>query len=82
MYVVLGSEALTRAEAAVLALVDSGLSNHQIAGALCISIGTVKSHLHRVYDKLAVRNRTEASARAREQGRLPLSPASPVQTQR
>jgi ATP/maltotriose-dependent transcriptional regulator MalT len=62
--------ALTKAEAAVLSLVDSGLSNQQIAAVLAISIGTVKCHLHRVFDKLEARNRTEASAKAREQGAL------------
>jgi DNA-binding NarL/FixJ family response regulator len=62
--------ALTRTEAAVLSLVDSGLSNRQIAATLAISIGTVKCHLHRVFEKLEARNRTEASAKAREQGVL------------
>ena len=62
--------ALTKAEAAVLTLVDAGLSNQQIAARLAIGVGTVKCHLHRVYEKLQVRNRTEAAARAREDGHL------------
>ena len=57
---------LTKAEAAVLALVDGGLSNHQIAASLSITVGTVKCHLHRVYDKLQVRSRTQAAIRWRE----------------
>jgi DNA-binding NarL/FixJ family response regulator len=61
---------LTKAEAAVLALVDGGLSNQQIAVQLSISVGTVKCHLHRVYEKLQVRNRTEAAVRAREHGQF------------
>ena len=61
---------LTKAEAAVLTLVDAGLSNQQIAANLSIGVGTVKCHLHRVYEKLQVRNRTEAAARAREHGHL------------
>ena len=61
---------LTKAEAAVLTLVDAGLSNQQIADSLSIAVGTVKCHLHRVYEKLQVRNRTEAAVRAREQGHL------------
>ena len=55
--------ALTKAETA-------GLSNQQIAARLAIGVGTVKCHLHRVYEKLQVRNRTEAAARAREDGHL------------
>ena len=54
---------LTKAEAAVLALVDGGLSNLQIAASLCITVGTVKCHLHRVYEKLDVRSRTQAAIR-------------------
>ena len=54
----------------VLCLVAEGLSNHEIAATLSITIGTVKCHLHRVYEKLPARNRTEAAAKAREQGQL------------
>ena len=57
---------LTKAEAAVLALVDGGMSNHQIAARLSITVGTVKCHLHRVYEKLDVRSRTQAAIRWRE----------------
>ena len=61
---------LTPAEAAVLRLVDAGLSNQQIALELSIVVGTVKCHLHRVYEKLQVRNRTEAAMAARVHGHL------------
>ena len=40
-----GVEPLTRTEAHVLVLVDSGLSNREIAGALSITVGTVKCTL-------------------------------------
>jgi ATP/maltotriose-dependent transcriptional regulator MalT len=63
-------DSLTRAETVVLGLVDEGLSNQQISATLSITIGTVKCHLHRVYEKLPARNRTEAAAKAREQGQL------------
>jgi DNA-binding NarL/FixJ family response regulator len=63
-------DSLTRAEAVVLSLVDKGLSNQQISATLSITIGTVKCHLHRVYEKLPARNRTEAAAKAREQAQL------------
>ncbi len=37
-----------------------GLADKEIAAALSISTPTVKNHLYRVYEKLAVRCRTEA----------------------
>ena len=61
---------LTRTEVDVLGLADSGLSNRDIAAALSISVGTVKCHLHHAYEKLQVRNRIEAAAKARERGHL------------
>jgi ATP/maltotriose-dependent transcriptional regulator MalT len=66
-------EALTRAEVAVLSLVDFGLSNDEIAAKLAIAVGTVKWHLHQVFEKLDARNRLEAVAKAREYGILPTS---------
>lgn len=66
----IGEESLTNAESAVLVLVDNGLSNHQIAVELSVAIGTVKCHLHRVFEKLQARNRTEAAAKARARGQL------------
>jgi len=54
----------------VLALVESGLSNREIAATLSITVGTVKCNLHRVYEKLQVASRLEAVAKAREHGVL------------
>jgi LuxR family maltose regulon positive regulatory protein len=68
-----GAEALTRTEAHVLALVDSGLSNREISAALSITVGTVKCNLHRVYEKLQVTGRLEAVAKARDGGVLSLA---------
>ncbi len=65
-----GVDPLTRSEAAVLGLAGSGLSNREIATTLSISEGTVKCHLHRVYEKLQVRNRMQATHKAREHGDL------------
>ncbi len=65
-----GGDSLTKSETEVLGLVDSGLSNREIAATLSIAVGTVKCHLHRVYEKLQVRNRIEAAAKAREHGHL------------
>ena len=63
-------DALTHAEAKVLALVDAGLSNRSIAETMSITIGTVKTHLHRSYEKLDARHRLDALAKARAQGRV------------
>jgi ATP/maltotriose-dependent transcriptional regulator MalT len=61
---------LTHAEANVLTLVETGLSNQKIAQSLSITVGTVKSHLHRTYEKLDARNRLDAIAKARACGYL------------
>ena len=66
-------DSLTEAETNVLCLVDTGLSNQKIAETMSIAVGTVKSHLHRAYDKLQARNRLEALFKARAQGHLPES---------
>jgi RNA polymerase sigma factor (sigma-70 family) len=52
--------ALTEREQEVLALMGQGLSNRQIAEALCISVGTVRSHLNRIYDKTGLGGRSQA----------------------
>lgn len=57
---------LSDRELQVLHLISSGLPNRQIAQELVITEGTVKAHAHSIYSKLAVHNRTEAVARARE----------------
>ncbi|CAG0937619.1 Putative HTH-type transcriptional regulator [Thermoflexales bacterium] len=57
---------LTRQEFAVLRLLAAGLTNHQIAAQLQVTLGTVKTHAHHILQKLQVQNRTQAVARARE----------------
>jgi DNA-binding CsgD family transcriptional regulator len=56
---------LSERELEVLRLIAGGASNHAIAAALVISLGTVKSHINHILGKLAASNRTEAIARAR-----------------
>lgn len=59
-------EALTDRELEVLELIAAGRSNRAIAAALVVTLDTVKKHVSHVLLKLAVTNRTEAVARARE----------------
>jgi LuxR family maltose regulon positive regulatory protein len=61
-----GIEPLSERELEVLELVAAGLSNAEIARELYLSVGTVKAHVHHIFGKLLVRNRSQAVARARE----------------
>jgi DNA-binding CsgD family transcriptional regulator len=54
---------LTRREIEIADLISGGLTNQHIAEALSIGLGTVKTHLLRVFQKLDVSNRTMLSAR-------------------
>ncbi|WP_407320488.1 helix-turn-helix transcriptional regulator [Isoptericola halotolerans] len=53
------SAALTEREAEVARLVTSGMTNREVAAALCVSVRTVEVHLSRVFRKLDVRSRSE-----------------------
>jgi DNA-binding NarL/FixJ family response regulator len=53
------AEVLTQREHEIALLIADGLSNKQIGKQIGISDGTVKIHLHSVYKKLEVTNRTE-----------------------
>jgi two-component system, NarL family, nitrate/nitrite response regulator NarL len=59
---------LTRREQDVAQLVARGNRNKEIARMLDISEGTVKMHLHNLYDKLNVSSRTELAILMRENG--------------
>jgi LuxR family transcriptional regulator, maltose regulon positive regulatory protein len=63
-------EELTKRELSILKRLESGLSNKEIAEAIFVSEGTLKWHLHNVYGKLDVKNRTGAMSRARALGIL------------
>ena len=54
-------ESLSRREQEILALLAEGLSNKLIAARLGISPETVNVHLRRIYEKLHVHSRTEAT---------------------
>ncbi len=61
---------LSQRELEVLQLIAHGLSNQAISARLVVALTTVKGHNQRIFDKLQVRSRTEAIARARELGLL------------
>ena len=58
------SRVLTPRERDVLAMISQGFSNKRIARTLEISSETVKTHVKRIFLKLAVNTRTEAVCRA------------------
>jgi LuxR family maltose regulon positive regulatory protein len=58
-------EPLSERELEVLSLVAEGLSNRDVGRRLHVAESTVKSHLNSVYGKLGVRNRTQATAKAK-----------------
>jgi DNA-binding NarL/FixJ family response regulator len=60
--------ALTEREREVMALVGSGLSNHEIAQRLVLSPATAKTHVSRLMTKLAVRDRAQLVILAYESG--------------
>ena len=55
---------LTDREREIMRLVSEGLSNKAIARRLNISHGTIKVHLHHIYQKLEINNRTVLAALA------------------
>ncbi|MEH2533519.1 VCBS repeat-containing protein [Bradyrhizobium sp. AZCC 1588] len=55
---------LTDREREIMRLVSEGLSNKAIARRLNISQGTIKVHLHHIYQKLEINNRTVLAALA------------------
>ena len=53
---------LTDREHQIMCLVSEGLSNKEIGRRLNISDGTIKVHLHHIYEKLEISNRTALAA--------------------
>lgn len=54
-------EVLSKRELEILHLIGKGLTNEQIGKKLFISMATVKGHAAHVFDKLNVKNRTQAA---------------------
>ena len=55
---------LSPRERAIVLLISQGMSNKEVARRLCVAPETVKSHLKRIFFKLAVRSRAAAVHRA------------------
>lgn len=66
-----GEDELTVREREVWALIAEGLTNVQIAARLALSENTVKFHVQHLYQKLSVKNRTEAALRYKAAPRRP-----------
>ncbi|MEN3338634.1 MAG: hypothetical protein V7647_2310 [Acidobacteriota bacterium] len=62
------ADALTPREAELVRMVSQGLRNKAIAERLAISEGTVKVHLHNIYEKLGVDGRLELMLAAQLRG--------------
>jgi two-component system, NarL family, nitrate/nitrite response regulator NarL len=58
------TQLLTMRERQVVLLIADGLSNKEVARRLQLSEGTVKIHLHNIYQKLQVNNRTSLATLA------------------
>ena len=54
--------ALTRRRREVATLVYRGFSNRQIAEKLGVTVGTIKVHLHAIYEKLDIHTRIELAS--------------------
>jgi DNA-binding NarL/FixJ family response regulator len=63
-----GGSKLTDRETEVARYVASGLRNKEIAARANISQGTVKMHLHNIYEKIGVSSRTELALYVRDKG--------------
>ena len=61
---------LTPREMEIVRMVAQGLRNKVIAERLSISEGTVKVHLHNIYEKLGVDGRLELTLCAQQKGLL------------
>ena len=58
-------EGLSPRELEVASLVAQGLSNKEIANRLCLSVATVKDHVHNILDKTGLTNRAAIAAKSR-----------------
>ena len=62
---------LSKRELEVLQLMAEGLSNHEIAERLFVSLSTVKTHSRNLFDKLEVSRRTQAIDKGKKLSIIP-----------
>jgi len=77
-----GLVVLTERERQIMHLVSEGLSNKEIGRRLNVTDGTIKVHLHHIFQKLDISNRTSLAALAISQHELIEPPAVPVNGKR
>jgi two-component system, NarL family, nitrate/nitrite response regulator NarL len=61
-------QALTGRQIEIARLVARGLTNKEIAGRLFIAGGTLKVHLHKIFERLQVRSRKELASYMQQRG--------------
>ena len=59
-------DSLSKRELEIVRLLADDVSNQFIADQLCVSLGTVKTHVHHIIEKLEVKDRRQAVQRAKE----------------
>lgn len=64
-------DVLSKREKDVLFLLSTGATNSEISNALGISVSTVKKHIHSLFGKLSLSNRTQAAAEWRRVNQTP-----------
>lgn len=57
---------LTQREIEILQLIIKGHSNNEIAGMLFLSLGTIKTYIYNIYQKMGVKNRIAAISKSSE----------------
>ncbi len=71
---------LTAREIQILGLIAQDLRNQEIADRLCLSVHTVKNHVHNMLERLELTTRAEVVKYARDRGWLSSPSASPSPT--
>lgn len=62
---------LSKRELEVLQLIAEGLSNDEIAARLFVSLNTIKTHTSKLFEKLDVKRRTQATEKAKRLSLIP-----------
>ena len=62
---------LSKRELEILSLLAQGYSNQEIAAKLFVSLSTVKTHIQNLFEKLDVKRRTQAVAKAKRLNLIP-----------